>query len=605
MSENNENQSNNIYEYQDGNSSKKENSKSKEESDVNQNPNKESTAVRRSINENDQMLNHNFQQEEQNEGQTAVRRSIGNINPNIEYPNYNDKSSENRFDEKRGSREFLVQYFPPLKNTPKLKRQIKEKYPIAFIILLLFEILIIILIGTATELKGGNPKLAEEDPHEFGYVYEFFKNVNLMIFLGFGILYTSLKCHQWSSLALVLFLGVFSIQISFFWNYLWGNAFRKSKEEDDNYEENNWSKMALTFENLIQICFIGSTVIISLGAIIGKFTLKQYIFIASFETFFASLSYYLCNLQIGTIDNGGSTSIHLFGAINGVLISIINFSSNEEYSKIKSSPYLLRGYKSNIVAFIGTLFLWVYFPSFNTAVIQYNNVSEVIKEILRYRGICNTYFSMIGATIGTFITSPLLSNGVFSMFHLLNASYVGGIIIGGCCTICSAGWGALLIGFIGGCLSILGLKFLRDIFKNNNIEDTFGVLFTFGIPGFLGGILNCIFIGNFRNKSWGEAKMEDFFDVGERSISEQAGLQIASLFVNLAIAIASGGIIGFILKSMVCEKNNIYFVDTELFVETGDIALPEWDYPRDNLKIPILKKSLEQSSRVVEIQQQQ
>ena len=48
------------------------------------------------------------------------------------------------------------------------------------------------------------------------YIYHFFKDVHIIIFIGFGLLYTILKSHQWSSVALVLFISVVSIEFSFF-----------------------------------------------------------------------------------------------------------------------------------------------------------------------------------------------------------------------------------------------------------------------------------------------------------------------------------------------------------------------------------------------------
>ena len=55
----------------------------------------------------------------------------------------------------------------------------------------------------------------------------------------------------------------------------------------------------------------------------------------------------------------------------------------------------------------------------------------------------------------------------------------------------------------------------------------------------------------------------DFFNqiFGNNSPSVQGGLQIAGLFVSATIAAISGIVTGFIVNSMICEKNEIYFVD--------------------------------------------
>jgi len=76
-------------------------------------------------------------------------------------------------------------------------------------------------------------------------------------------------------------------------------------------------------------------------------------------------------------------------------------------------------------------------------------------EIMRYRGIINTYMSMIGSTIISFSMSALLSNQKFKMEHILRSSYVGGVIIAGSCTFCAYAWCAMLIGCIGGIITVV------------------------------------------------------------------------------------------------------------------------------------------------------
>ena len=425
----------------------------------------------------------------------------------------------------------------------------------------------------------------------FSYYSNFFKDVHLMIFIGFGLLYTSLKDHQWSSVGIVLFMGILSFEISFIWYVLWENTFTSG----------NWQKISLNFDNLTKIDYISSTVLISLGVLIGKLSISQYFLIVICETFIAAFNFCLCYEELHALDNGGSLYIHTFGAIFGIVVSIVNFCPSQEFSKISSSPHLSSDYYSNIFSFIGSLFLWLYFPSFNTANIQ---GKENIKDILKYRGIMNTYLSMIGSAIAAFVVSPLVSNGKLKIDHLLHSSYVGGIIIGGCCTFCPSTWGAILIGFIGGCLSVLGLWKIKKYFKEKKLEDTFGILFTFGIPGILGGFLNSIFIGNFKdNSSWWGNNLERYFEI-DRSFGVQAGIQIAAIFITLAFAVIGGITIGFFIKMMKCDKNDIYFVDSEYYYEDDNIPLPEWKYPRiNNNNLSSSGNKLDINEREVVVQQ--
>ena len=49
--------------------------------------------------------------------------------------------------------------------------------------------------------------------------------------------------------------------------------------------------------------------------------------------------------------------------------------------------------------FLGTLFLWLFWPSFNGALAEGNG---------QYRAIINTYFSLTGSVVATFVLSSIL-----------------------------------------------------------------------------------------------------------------------------------------------------------------------------------------------------
>lgn len=526
---------------------------------------KESNAIRRSLSqgENPYILNptnNNIKDEQdQNSQQNAIGRNIGDRIPNnADFPNYGERSSEQRFPPNLQETHnpfqmngFNNKQLQPTINPP-LKKEPKNNYAIIYILICIIQIISIVLIGILYEFK-------KDGFNDFSYLYHFFKDVHLMIFIGFGLLYTALKDHQWSSIAIVLFIGIISFEISFFWNWLWHHTF---------YQE--WGKLKLDFDHLIQIDYFSATALISLGALIGKLSILQIFIISIFETFSSSFNFYLCNKAINAFDNGGSLYIHTFGAIFGIVIAIVNFCNKKEELKILNNPHLNSDYYSNIISFIGSLFLWLYFPSFNTAKIQIQFNKDNM-EIFRYRGIVNTYLSMVGSVIGSFIISPIVSKGKLKIEHLLNASYVGGIIIGGCCTVCHSAWGGILIGFIGGCLSVLGLWKLKKKLKEHKLDDTFGIMYTFGIPGILGGFLNSIFMGFYNNKS----SRPNINGVSNFQI--QAGKQIAAIFITIGISFAAGIISGFCIK-MPFGKNEIYFVDSELFYEDENIPFPEWKY---------------------------
>ena len=540
----------------------------------------------------------------------AIRRSLGGgLNRNLNPPYSQDRSRKKppkypetfpeSFPKKNDSRNKNIfgqsseMRIPPenenidvLNKVPKLndkgpkplyrrKRRNNETnyfYLFTYIIIAVFHVLLIILIGFLYDLD-----IDKRDNMKYNHIYLFFKDIHLFIFIGFGMLYSALRDHQWSSIFLVLVLGVIAIEFSFFYYYLWANTF----------SDESWQRVNLDFSILTSIEYNAASAIVALGGLLGKLSLIQYFVIILMETFISSLNFFICYEKLKILDNGGSITIHFFGAIFGLAASGVLFCNEADFMKINNNPHITSSYRSNMFAFIGSIFLWLFFPSFNTANIQMKDYSSFytsqglgyITENLRYRGIINTYLSMMGSVLTSFIISPLFYNGKMKIEHILHASYVGGIVIGGCCTICSDAWAAVVIGIVASTISILFLWRIKNLLHSIRFEDTIGILQLFAIPGFLGGIITCIFIGNFDKRSaWNEGAMEAIFGSGRDKAAVQAGLQIAGIFVSMGIAIFSGLITGLFAKLLMCAKNEYYFVDSEYFVEEEGVVFPEFEF---------------------------
>ncbi len=102
---------------------------------------------------------------------------------------------------------------------------------------------------------------------------------------------------------------------------------------------------------------------------------------------------------------------------------------------------------------IGTLFLWLYWPSFNAG---YYPISPYEKSIV----IVNTIISLTGSCLGTFIVSSLLRRKL-EMKDILNASFTGGVIIGASSGVYINPAAPLVIGIFGGVVSSLGFIYLQ------------------------------------------------------------------------------------------------------------------------------------------------
>ena len=62
------------------------------------------------------------------------------------------------------------------------------------------------------------------------------------------------------------------------------------------------------------------------------------------------------------------------------------------------------------------------------------------------------------------------------------------------------------------------------------------VIYTFGIPGILGGIFTTIFLGSLKHEPWEKTELNNFFYYN-RSPAKQGGVQTAVFFITIAIPV--------------------------------------------------------------------
>ena len=477
----------------------------------------------------------------------AIRRSMGEGNPNINIiqnnigggygQNYinnvdvgNHYSQENYYNSNKNS-DFWVTYF----------------------ILGCIEILIIIILAVFFENKNIEFK---KDNYDDNFDYGLLRDMNIMVFIGFGMLHSILRRSSWISISINMLILSFSIQLSLFFNFLWKNAFKDNSEWEESFD----------FLYLMKAIFTSSSVLITLGSVLGKLSIIQYVIMAIFETIFSSLNYQLCEEKLRIYDYGGSLYIHTFGAIFAIAVSTVLFCSSKVKLAFQNNNHLNKSnYFSNLTTFLGIIILLCFFPSFNSA------LAENDKEIkdMREKGRINTYYSLLGSVMGSFITSGLFNRGRFVFEQVFLGSISGAIIISGCCTICSHHWAPIIIGTLGAIIIVTFLSKIKPFFLKWGIQDTLNIIILHGISGLLGAIITPIFVRaeelkrKLNDLSSDNANNED----NEKEYITQAGIQIGAIFITIGISFIGGIATGYLMKISICGKISQYFTDAEFFHE--------------------------------------
>ncbi|ETE68491.1 hypothetical protein L345_05715, partial [Ophiophagus hannah] len=341
--------------------------------------------------------------------------------------------------------------------------------------------------------------------------YPVFQDVNLMVIFGFAYFLAFLHRYGFSSIGFNLLLAALGVHI------------------------------------LTAIMSI-TTVLISTGAILGKVNLMQLIWMAMIE------------VTVFTIESHVSVMhTHLFGAYFGLMVSwmLYHSSLSQKAEKERSRPI------SDMFAVLGTLFLWIFWPSFNSALIT--------EEDKKRTAIYNTYFVMATSTIAAFSLSMATSkNGKLSMAHIQNATLAGGVALGFSASNIQQPWIAMVLGLAAGTISVLGMAYLqKHLDPAFNIHDTCGVLYTFGLPSLLGGIIHIIVILTNHSKNLSVFGYSALIEVGALSLS---------LFLSLF----SGLLTGFILTCKLWKTPPVtkYF-DDQVY----------WEATIFNVKKPRVEKS--------------
>ena len=307
---------------------------------------------------------------------------------------------------------------------------------------LLSEVIVIILYLTVTKYgEGVHPRDMTSDEAigaAGGAVttyYAMYQDVHVMIFIGFGFLMVFLKSHSWTSVGFNYLIAAYALQIGILSNGFWHQAFDKPSDE--------WEKISLTIENLIVGDFGAAAVLITFGAVLGKLSLCQLWCLTTLEIFFWGLNEAICVHKTGAVDMGGSMYVHTFGAYFGLAAT---YFFNPKKALEDKEGQCGGNYNSQLIAMVGTVFLWMFWPSFNGALAGPSQQQRVI---------VNTVMAISASCITACGMSRILV-GKLDMEVALNATLAGGVMVGSSADLVVDPGVAIAIGALAGIISAVG-----------------------------------------------------------------------------------------------------------------------------------------------------
>jgi len=280
---------------------------------------------------------------------------------------------------------------------------------------------------------------------------------------------------------------------------------------------------------------------------------------------------------------GGSMVVHVFGAYFGLAAAWVLSPNHSQLRHNRSN------YRSDLFAMVGTLFLFIYWPSFTGAPAPVQSQERAqVNTLLALLGSCLTGFCASAFLRQDHAKAGFKSLNKFDMVDIQNATLAGGVAIGTACDMDLHPAGAMLTGCAAGFLSVFGYTTVQPMLEGAiGLYDTCGVNNLHGMPGILAAIVG-VFATWFVDETvlpdctifmvW-PGRFNDSCDVctsgtacpETRSAGLQAGYQLLYLVITLVVAIASGLLTGKIVSFMPRQKEDF---DDEVHWE-----VPTYEHP--------------------------
>lgn len=396
--------------------------------------------------------------------------------------------------------------------------------------------------------------------------YPYFADVQVMIFVGFGCLLAFFRFYGFSGIVFTFLTAAFSIQ----WAILIQGYFQFYHD----------GKIHIGVINLLNAEFACAVVLISYCAVLGKTSPVQLLVMSLLEIPIFAVTEWAVLKYIRINDAGGSILIHLFACYFGLGVTFVLYrpSLNNGHPKETTS------YNSDILCVLGTLFLWVFWPSFNSAL--------TFKGDDQHRAVLHTFIGLCSSTITAFALSAMFNKrGKLTMADIQNVTLAGGVTVGASVDMMISPAAAYALGILGCTACFFGYKYLTPFMARRlRIQDQCGIHNLHGLTGLISSTAGICAILLASEETYGPSMYQIFSHRAPpvddpkfaelqllipglkpglgRTAQEQALFQVAAIFATIAASTVGGLLTGLVmkLKCMASPSDEDCF-DDELFLD--------------------------------------
>ncbi|XP_048206496.1 blood group Rh(CE) polypeptide [Perognathus longimembris pacificus] len=395
-------------------------------------------------------------------------------------------------------------------------------------------LILIFAFFTTYDVPSGNQK-------QILGTYQVLQDFTVMAALGFGFLTTSLRRHGWSSVGFNLFMLALSVQ--------WATLL-------DAVLEQPFQKKVIISLSRIRLATMSSmSVLISADAVLGKANLVQLMVMALVEMTAFGGTRWISRQIIRVNSHEVTMNIFVFAAYFGLTVSwCLSRALPSGLDKKVQTEKVQMARSSCLFAMLGTLFLWIFWPSFNSALL--------VKGSERKNAVFNTYYALaVSAVTATSVSALAHPQGKINLIHVHSAMLAGGVAVGPSCHLISSPWLSMVLGLMAGLIAIGAAKCqLVCLNRVLEIQDYSGVHATFGLPGLLGGFAYIVMMAH--QVYWNPL------------IGYQVLTDVGDLCLAVAMGMASGLLTGVILNLKIWRApHEAKYFDDQTFWEFPHLAV--------------------------------
>uniref|UniRef100_UPI0037E73ACA rh blood group, D antigen isoform X2 n=1 Tax=Semicossyphus pulcher TaxID=241346 RepID=UPI0037E73ACA len=344
------------------------------------------------------------------------------------------------------------------------------------------------------------------------HIYPDFQDVNVMVFLGFGFVCTFLVRYGFSGSGFNLLVAIMATQLAIILNGIESWYYR--------------GKIRIDLRSIVVAEMCTASALISIGAVLGKTNPVHLVLIALLEVSGFVLNKWLLQTLLKVQPLNSIMLLHIFGTLFGLMLAWMLYrkGSEQQFEKEKSDR------KTRLFSMLGSLFLWMFWPSFNTALVDVSTPGRKLAAV------CSTYLALAVSAVTAAALSVLSSpNGKLNPNHMQSCIIAGGVAVGVSMSVVHQPWEAMTIGFAAAVISTIGFRYLKfHMLLAFQCHDTCAVLSTHGLPGLLGWLAHLLL----------QLKDCDHHTMAIRF----AVFHICTLLITIALSLFMGFITGLLLK---------------------------------------------------------